>query len=73
MLPADEEGFEGEIYEEDDANFLVEDLNNEGSDEHCSPADDVDRRNDYLILVVVFKVLEVHLLKDVNREIKNYC
>jgi hypothetical protein len=52
--------FECEIDEAGEADLLVEDLEGEGSHEHGHPADDIDDRNDDLVLVVVLEVLEVH-------------
>ena len=56
----DDEGLEGEIDENEDANFLIEYLQVEGPYEHEDPVEDVESGDDDFVLVVVLEIFHIH-------------
>lgn len=56
----EDEGLDGEVEDEEDTNFLVDDREAEGPCEHHHPSEDVNARNQQLVFVVVPEILHVH-------------
>lgn len=52
--------FDTEIDDRDDAYLLILDLDEGGPHEHERPIDDVDKRDEELVLEVVLEVVDVH-------------